>query len=172
MEKAIYLSLLLDFYGELLTEKQREYADLYYNENLSLREIAENDGISRQAVRDALLRAEATLRETEEKTGLFQRHTELLKQVEAAEVKVREIADNDGISRQAVRDTLLRAESVLRETEEKTGLLARHTKLLQQIAEAETAVQELEKLNAEHYQDARLLSLCAELESKLEQMKL
>ena len=47
MEKAVYLSLLLDFYGELLTEKQREYADLYFNENLSLGEIAENDGISR-----------------------------------------------------------------------------------------------------------------------------
>ena len=72
MEKAVYLSLLLDFYGELLTEKQREYADLYYNENLSLGEIAENDGISRQAVRDTLLRAETVLRSTEDKTGLVQ----------------------------------------------------------------------------------------------------
>lgn len=120
MEKAIYLSLLLDYYGELLTDKQREYAELYYNENLSLREIAENDGISRQAVRDALLRAEATLRDTEEKTGLYRRHTELLGQ----------------------------------------------------IAEAKETVQEIAGLNAAQYQDAKLLSLCAELESKLEQMKL
>lgn len=93
MEKAIYLSLLLDFYGELLTEKQREYADLYYNENLSLSEIAENDGISRQAVRDSLLRAETVLRSTEEKTGLVSRHTRLLKQIEEAEALVAAIAE-------------------------------------------------------------------------------
>ena len=85
MEKAVYLSLLLDFYGQLLTEKQREYADLYYNENLSLSEIAENDGISRQAVRDSLLRAEAALMSTEEKTGLLARYTKLQRQIGEAE---------------------------------------------------------------------------------------
>lgn len=85
MEKAVYLSLLLDFYGELLTEKQRQYAELYYNENLSLGEIAELDGISRQSVRDSLLRAEAALTHTEEKTGLVSRHTRLMREVAAAE---------------------------------------------------------------------------------------
>ncbi len=91
MEKTVYLSLLLDFYGELLTEKQREYADLYYNENLSLSEIAENEGISRQSVRDALLRAEAALRDTEEKTGLAARHQKLQQEIEGAEALLRQI---------------------------------------------------------------------------------
>ena len=68
MDKTVYISLLFDFYGELLTEKQKEYVDLYFNDNLSLSEIAENDGISRQGVRDILVRAEATLTETEKKT--------------------------------------------------------------------------------------------------------
>ena len=93
MEKNIYLSLLLDFYGELLTEKQREYADLYYNENLSLSEIAENDGISRQAVRDTLMRAEASLRATEEKTALAARHLRLMQEIEDAEALLGRIGE-------------------------------------------------------------------------------
>ena len=119
MEKAVYLSLLLDFYGELLTEKQREYTELYYNENLSLSEIAENDGISRQAVRDALLRAEA----------------------------------------------------VLRDTEEKTGLLARHRKLLLEIEGAEALLLRMEALNAASLHSPELLSLCAQLQERLDAMK-
>ena len=66
-------SMLLDFYGELLTEKQRRCFDLHYNEDLSLSEIAEECGISRQGVWDNIRRAEAFLRETEEKTGLISR---------------------------------------------------------------------------------------------------
>lgn len=65
--------LLFDFYGELLTEKQREVFDLYYNEDLSLAEIAEGAGISRQGVRDNIVRAEKALTEIEEKTGLVER---------------------------------------------------------------------------------------------------
>jgi predicted DNA-binding protein YlxM (UPF0122 family) len=65
--------MLLDFYGELLTDKQREYYDLYYNEDLSLSEIAENVGITRQGVHDIIVRAENTLLETERKTGLIKR---------------------------------------------------------------------------------------------------
>ena len=120
MEKAIYLSLLLDFFGPLLTEKQREYADLYYNENLSLSEIAENDGISRQAVRDALLRAE----------------------------------------------------SVLRSTEEKTGLAERHVRLQAQIGEAEALLDRIEQLNSASIKNPELLSLCAQLQGKLDEMRL
>ncbi len=69
-------SMLLDFYGELLTEKQRECYDLHYNEDLSLSEIAEQSGISRQGVWDNIRRAEAALKEMEEKTGLIRRFTE------------------------------------------------------------------------------------------------
>ena len=54
MAKNLEVSFLLDFYGEMLTEKQREAVELYYFEDLSLAEIADNQGISRQGVRDAL----------------------------------------------------------------------------------------------------------------------
>jgi len=69
-DKALHMTMLFDFFGELLTEKQKEYFDLYYNEDLSLSEIAENEGISRQGVRDIIVRAENTLTETEAKTGI------------------------------------------------------------------------------------------------------
>lgn len=63
------LALLFDYYGDLLTEKQRTCFDLYYNQDLSLAEIAEEAGISRQGVHDSLSRAEAALQMMEEKTG-------------------------------------------------------------------------------------------------------
>ena len=67
------MTMLLDFYGEILTQRQREFFDLYYNEDLSLAEIAENYDISRQGVRDAIVRAEAAMNELEDKTGLLKR---------------------------------------------------------------------------------------------------
>ncbi len=67
------MTMLYDFYGELLTERQKEFFDLYYNEDLSLAEIAENAGISRQGVRDVIVRAEGIMQEMEDKTGLIRR---------------------------------------------------------------------------------------------------
>ena len=67
------MTMLFDFYGELLTERQKEFFDLYYNEDFSLAEIAENAGISRQGVRDVIVRAEATMQEIEDKTGIIKR---------------------------------------------------------------------------------------------------
>ena len=67
------MTMLYDFYGELLTERQKEFFDLYYNEDLSLSEIAENNGISRQGVRDVIVRAEAAMQEIEDKTGIIKR---------------------------------------------------------------------------------------------------
>lgn len=75
------MSMLYDFYGELLTEKQKELFDLYYNEDLSLSEIAEHAGITRQGVRDAIMRAEEVLRDTEDKLGLIRRYGSIEKQV-------------------------------------------------------------------------------------------
>ena len=72
--KPLELSLLFDFYGETLTEKQRELFDLYYNEDLSLSEIAEHAGITRQGVRDSIKRAEHALGEMEDKLGLVARY--------------------------------------------------------------------------------------------------
>ena len=85
-DKAFRMTMLFDFYGDLLTDRQREFFDLYHNEDLSLAEIAENAGITRQGVRDVLVRAEATLNEFEEKTGLIQRFLKVragLRRIEA-----------------------------------------------------------------------------------------
>ena len=67
------MTMLFDFYGELLTDRQKEFFDLYYNEDLSLAEIAENAGISRQGVRDVIVRAESAMQEIEDKTGIIKR---------------------------------------------------------------------------------------------------
>ncbi len=67
------MSLLFDFYGSLLTEKQQSYFDLYYNQDFSLGEIAEQEGISRQGVHDAINRAEGILQQMEQTTGCVER---------------------------------------------------------------------------------------------------
>lgn len=90
--KNLEFSLLLDFYGEMLTQKQRESIEYYYNEDLSLSEISQNLGITRQGVRDAVKRAEALLYGMEERLGLAKRFKEmdegLLKiQIEAEKIK-------------------------------------------------------------------------------------
>ena len=86
------MTMLLDFYGELLTERQKEFFDLYYNEDLSLAEIAENYGISRQGVRDAIVRAEATMTEIEDRTGIVRRFMRQREAVDAIDTAVQEIA--------------------------------------------------------------------------------
>ena len=68
--KDLKFAALLDIYGDVLTEKQRDVLDLYYNEDLSLSEIASNDEISRQGVRDSIKRGEETLLELAEKIGM------------------------------------------------------------------------------------------------------
>ena len=78
-DKAFHMTMLFDFYGDLLTDRQKEFFDLYYNEDLSLAEIAENAGITRQGVRDVLVRSEAYLTELEEKTGIVARFMEMQK---------------------------------------------------------------------------------------------
>ena len=87
MEDRIRQSMLLDFYGELLTEKQRACYDLHVNEDLSLAEIAEQIGISRQGVWDNIRRAESTLTEIEHKTGLMRRFEETRAALDALCVK-------------------------------------------------------------------------------------
>ena len=80
--QAYRMALLYDFYGDVLTERQKEFYDLYYNEDLSLSEIAENSGITRQGVRDVIVRAEAILTELEDKTGLIKRFHTMHSQLE------------------------------------------------------------------------------------------
>ncbi len=70
-DKMIEISMLYDFYGQLLTAKQRELLKLYHEDNYSLSEIAEEYGISRQGVHDAVKKAEKSLHEYESKLGLI-----------------------------------------------------------------------------------------------------
>ena len=82
MEKRVELGWLLDFYGPLLTEHRREILSAYCEEDLSLQEIAEQLGITRQGVYDALDKGEKQLMDYEAKLGLVRRH---LEQTRAAE---------------------------------------------------------------------------------------
>ena len=61
MDKNVKIGMLCDIYGELLTERQQDVLDLYYNQNLSLAEIAEEVGITRQAVKDSIVKGEKRL---------------------------------------------------------------------------------------------------------------
>lgn len=74
---ALEMTLLFDYYGELLTERQRDCFDMRYNQDLSLGEIAQELGVSRQGVYDNLSRAEALLRNMEDKTGCVRRDLQL-----------------------------------------------------------------------------------------------
>lgn len=73
MEKNVKISILNEFYGKLLTQKQFNFIDDYYNNDLSLSEIAENENITRQAVRDIIKKGEKKLFEYEEKLGFMKR---------------------------------------------------------------------------------------------------
>lgn len=76
-EKNLEVAVLLDFYSELLTEKQRDVIDLYYNEDLSLAEIAEHENITRQGVRDSIKRGEQVLFEMESALRLAEKSRRL-----------------------------------------------------------------------------------------------
>ncbi len=73
MEKDMQVSLLFDFYGSLLKAQQQDAVSLYFNDDLSLAEISEQLGITRQGVRDCIKRAQARLYMYEEKLGLLKR---------------------------------------------------------------------------------------------------
>ena len=85
MAKDLSIAMLYDFYGDLLTPKQAQAIDLYYNEDLSLSEIAGNVGITRQGVRDIIVRAEATLLDYEESTGIVARFQQRNADIDRAE---------------------------------------------------------------------------------------
>lgn len=92
MAKNLEISVLLDFYGEMLTDKQREVVELYYNEDLSLGEIAQIAQITRQGVRDSIKRAEGTLLHFEERLGLAKKFRTVQEQLEEIESCAKRIA--------------------------------------------------------------------------------
>jgi predicted DNA-binding protein YlxM (UPF0122 family) len=117
--QAYRMALLFDFYGDLLTDRQKEFYDLYYNEDLSLAEIAENYGITRQGV----------------------------------------------------RDVIVRAEGILTEMEDKTGIIRRFHKTQDQLQQLQSALEQVEAINEANYQDDTLEALCRQMRSALDGMK-
>ena len=79
MEEKIKISILLSLYGNLLTETQKKYMDLYYNQDWSLSEIGESENITRQAVRTILVKSKNKLYEYEEKIGFLKRQEKINK---------------------------------------------------------------------------------------------
>ncbi len=100
--------LALDFYGKLLTDKMREIMEYYYFDDLSLAEIAEDVGISRQAVHDTVRRAGNLLEEYEEKLGLIRRFRKEKNEIDEA-IKLLDKGDKDSALEllKAVRDELI-----------------------------------------------------------------
>ena len=109
MAKNLEISLLLDFYGEMLTEKQRDVVELYYNEDLSLAEIASHSGITRQGVRDSIKRAEGQLLDYEERLKLAQRFRRIqacLDEITDLAKDIERVNDRFGESREIYQKTV------------------------------------------------------------------
>ena len=112
---AFELVLLFDYYGSMLTDKQRDCFDMRYNQDLSLGEIGETLGVSRQAVNDNLTRTEALLRRMEENIGCVKRY----KLAREAVSEIRDAATVlDTSSDPAVAASVQRILAALRELEE------------------------------------------------------
>jgi predicted DNA-binding protein YlxM (UPF0122 family) len=93
-EKNLNISLLLDFYGDILSERQKEILDFYYNDDLSLAEIAENYDISRQGVRSVLKKGETILVEMEEKLHLAERFSSVQEKSSQIALELQEITSS------------------------------------------------------------------------------
>lgn len=91
---ALQMTLLFDYYGELLTDRQRMCFDLRHNQDLSLAEIAEELNVSRQGVHDNLSRAEALLMNMEEKTGCVRRDLQCRKAARIIAALASELAEH------------------------------------------------------------------------------
>lgn len=112
-EKNLRVAILLDYYAPMLTDKQKDVIDLYYNEDLSLSEIAEHESITRQGVRDSIKRGEQTLFDMEEKFHLAERSekfSELMERILAIAKDIKSECSYSGNVKMASRlvDTLLR----------------------------------------------------------------
>lgn len=110
-DKLVQIALLFDFYGQLLTEKQIEIVDMYYNNDLSLGEISEQQAISRQGVYDTLKRAEKTLFEYEEKLGLVERHLRQQESLKKLVEMLDELLIDDSLSKKDIKEKLLNIKS-------------------------------------------------------------
>ncbi|MBO2520286.1 MAG: hypothetical protein CW345_00545 [Firmicutes bacterium] len=119
IEKTVRMSLLFDFYGQLLTPRQQEFFALYYDDDLSLGEIASQYGVSRQAVYDILKRSSQALEELESKLRLVERfqrqHAALSQAVAELDAAIAELGAVEGAA--GVVERLARARALLSEVE-------------------------------------------------------
>lgn len=97
LEKTTRVNFLYDFYQTLLTDKQRVYMQLYYLDDLSLGEIAEEYGVSRQAVYDNVRRTEAMLEDYENKLNLFSKFRKRMELVEELEQLVSDCSSSEKV---------------------------------------------------------------------------
>lgn len=116
MEKNIQISLLFDYYGELLKSSGKTAIKLYYNEDLSLSEISDQMGITRQGVRDCIKRSEQRLFEFENKLGLLSKFLELEKglvKISDDAHKIISLSDSNNIT--LLADTIIETANKLKE---------------------------------------------------------
>lgn len=111
--KDLNISLLLDFYGDLLSPSSSEYMTLYYNEDFSLSEIAENAGITRQGVRDSIKRSEEALLNYEKKLGLALRFSKMQGDVEDIKEMLRVLKDKLPEHSDEMEEIIKKAEAIL-----------------------------------------------------------
>lgn len=97
--EGLRVSLLLDFYGNLLTRRQREIATYYYNDDLSLAEISELTGITRQGVRDSVKKAEQMLCDYEKNLLMYESYTRRLEELTKLRGEITALAEKYGIDK-------------------------------------------------------------------------
>ena len=112
---ALQMTLLFDYYGELLTDRQRMCFDLRHNQDLSLAEIAEELNVSRQGVHDNLSRAEALLMNMEEKTGCVRRDLQCRKAAREIIRAAQQLAEIDNQNVSVLAQQILKAAGELEE---------------------------------------------------------
>ena len=113
--KNLDVVLLADFYGEMLTDNQRKFIEYYYSDDLSLSEIAQNEGITRQGVRDAVKRAETQLFDMEKKLGFAERTRKITEALDVVMENIEEINKynmNISLSRE-VNDAVVNIKSAI-----------------------------------------------------------
>ncbi len=115
MDKHIEVSMLLEIYGKLLTDKQQSVLNEYYNNDLSLAEIADEYHISRQGVRDILMKGEGKLFEYEEKLAIMKKTKKQEEQIQIILSQLSEIKDNSSDKK---------IEKILNEVQKELSVLA------------------------------------------------
>ncbi len=118
--KNLDIVLLADYYGEMLTDNQRKFIEYYYNDDLSLSEIAQNEGITRQGVRDAVKRAETQLYDMEKKLGFAERSRKVNEALDAI-IESTEVINNYNMNislSREVNDAVVRIKSIVNSLDE------------------------------------------------------